>query len=374
MTGKKIRVLFIGTGRISDLNALGYLESDDAEIYAVCDLKYKRAKKRADKWGAKIIYTDYKKALKDENIDLVEVLTPHALHEKIVIDACEAGKHVSVQKPPALTLSAMDNMINAAKKNGVKFKVFENFRFHPPYVYAMKLIKDNVIGDVIAVNYRMWSSQNPLSMWKVPLMTWQWRIQEKHNYKMPTLFDDGYHKHSVIHMFFTPHKIKSVQAWKGRFKLYNLLPIDSPAIVIYKVSNTKYGTWNSSMGTNLPIKSDYYGCDEYVEIQGNKGIIFINGCTGNMFVDCEGGGPGKPGVYWIDENGDWHEERQMNTNWKYSFINSSKHFIKCIKEDLDPILNGNDAREILQIALAMVKSLRLQNIDIPVSSIKDGID
>ncbi|MHA2012584.1 MAG: Gfo/Idh/MocA family protein [Candidatus Helarchaeota archaeon] len=374
MTQKKIKVLIVGTGRISDLNALGYLQNDDAEVYAVCDLKYKRAKRRADKWGAKVIYTDYTDALKDENIDLVEILTPHALHEKMVIEACEAGKHVSVQKPPTLTLNQMDNMIKAARKNGVKFKVFENFRFHPPYMFAMDLIKKGVIGDVMTVNYRMWMAQNPLSMWKVPLLTWQWRIQEKHNYKLPTLFDDGYHKHSIIHMFFSPHKIRSVQAWKGGFRIYNLIKIDTPAVVIYKVSKTKYGTWNSSMGTKLPIKSDYYGCDEYIEVQGEKGIIFINGCTGNMFVGATCGGPGEPGVYWIDENGDWHCENKMETNWKYSFINSTNHFIKCIKEDCTPILNGKDAREILQIALAMVKSLRSNNIDIPVNTIKNGIE
>ncbi len=42
--------------------------------------------------------------------------------------------------------------LRAAKKNGVKLKVFENFRFHPPYVRAMELIKEGIIGDVIAVN------------------------------------------------------------------------------------------------------------------------------------------------------------------------------------------------------------------------------
>ncbi|MHA1229579.1 MAG: Gfo/Idh/MocA family protein [Candidatus Helarchaeota archaeon] len=374
MSNKKLNVLIIGAGRISDLNTLGYLESEDANIYAVCDTKNKRARKKAEKWGAKKVYTDYHKALKDEKVDIVEVLTPHALHERIVVEACENGKHVSVQKPPALKLSEMDNMIHAARKNNVKLKVFENFRFHTPYIRAMELIKEDTIGEVNSVNYRMWSSINPISAWKVPLMTWQWRIQDKHNYKLPTLFDDGYHKHSIVHMFLSPDKIKSVQAWKGRFKIYNLIPIDMPAVVIYKVSNTKYGVWNCSIGNNLPIKSDYYGCDEFVEIQGDKGIIFINGCTGNMFVDCNCGGPGKPGVYWLDKNGIWHSDCQMETNWKYSFINSTKHFIKCIKEDLKPILDGKTAREILQISLAMVKSIRSNNIDIEVSSIKDGID
>ncbi|TFF89480.1 MAG: Gfo/Idh/MocA family oxidoreductase [Promethearchaeota archaeon] len=373
MVNGKLKALFVGTGRISDLNALGYLDSNDAEIYAVCDLKYGRAKKRADKWGAKKIYTDYNEALKDDNIDLVEVLTPHALHERMVVQACEAGKHVSVQKPPALTLGEMDSMIRAAEKNRVKFKVFENFRFHPPYQSAMDLIKNGVIGDVMTVNCRMWNSVKA-KQWKVPLLTWFWRIKEKHNYKMPMIFDDGYHKHSIIHMFFKGNTIKSVQAWKGGYRIYKIIKVDAPAVIIYKVSNKKHGTWNTSIAHNLPIKTNYYGCDEFVEIQGQKGIIFINGCTGNMFAGCNCGGPGRQGVYWIDENGDWYEDCSMKTDWKYSFINSTKHFIQCIKEDLDPELNGKDAKEILQISLAIVKSLRSNNVDIPVDSIKNGIE
>ena len=374
MARKKIKVLFIGIGRISDLHALGYLESEDTEIYAVCDLKHKRAKKKANIWGAKKIFTDYKEALKDDDVDLVEIMTPHATHEKITVDACEAGKHVSVQKPPAMTLSEMDNMIRAAKNNNVKFKVFENFRFHPPYQRAMELINLGIIGDVMAVNYRMWSTAGPLSSWNVPIKTWEWRLAEEQNYEMPTVFDDGYHKHSVIDMFFKGKKVKSVQAWKGAYEIIESVKFDVPAVIIYKISNKKYGTFNASMGDTLPIKSDYYGCDEYVEIQGNKGIIFINGCTGNFFVGCSCGGPGEPGVYWIDENGDWHTDCKMNTDWKYSFINSTKHFIQCIKEDKEPILNGKDARRILQIDLAIVKSIKSGNIDISVSSIKDGVE
>ncbi|TFF86617.1 MAG: Gfo/Idh/MocA family oxidoreductase [Promethearchaeota archaeon] len=374
MSRKKIKVLFIGIGRISDLHALGYLESEDAEIYAVCDLKHKRAKKKANTWGAKKIFTDYKEALKDDEVDLVEIMTPHATHEKITVESCEAGKHVSVQKPPAMTLSEMDNMIRAAKNNDVKFKVFENFRFHPPYQRAMELINLGIIGKVMAVNYRMWSTAGPLSSWSVPIKTWEWRLAEEQNYEMPTVFDDGYHKHSIIDMFFKGKKVKSVQAWKGAYEIIESVKFDLPAVVIYKISNKKYGTFNASMGDTLPIKSDYYGCDEYVEIQGNKGIIFINGCTGNFFVGCSCGGPGEPGVYWIDENGDWHTDCKMNTDWKYSFINSTKHFIQCIKEDKEPILNGKDARRILQIDLAIVKSIKSGNIDISVSSIKDGVE
>jgi predicted dehydrogenase len=364
----------VGCGRIATLNALGYLDNPDAEIYATVDKKRKKARQAAEEWGAKVTYKDFYEAIKDENIDIVEILTPHKSHAALTIAACEAGKHVSLQKPPALRLSEMDAMISAAKKNGVKFKVFENFRFHPPYVRAMELINQGAIGDVMAVNYRMWSSIKALSSWSVPLMTWKWRIEEANNYKMPTIFDDGYHKHSVIRMFLN-RPVTSVRAWMGSYRIYKLIKVDMPAVIIYQTKKSaRYGVWNVSVGPKIPIHSDYYGCDEFVEIQGSKGIIYVNGCTGNMFAGCDCGGPGGPGLYWIDPDGNWHSECDMETNWKWSFINSTKHFIEAIKNDTEPILSGKDAREILQLTLAIVKSIRSDCQKVEVKSIVDGID
>ncbi|MHA1129673.1 MAG: Gfo/Idh/MocA family protein [Candidatus Helarchaeota archaeon] len=374
MSSSKLKVAIVGCGRIATLNALGYLNNPDAEIYATVDKKRKKARQAAAEWGVKVIYKDFYEAIKDDKIDIVEILTPHKSHAALTIAACEAGKHVSLQKPPALRLSEMDAMIRAARKNGVKFKVFENFRFHPPYVRAMELIKQGAIGDVMAVNYRMWSSIRALSSWKVPLMTWKWRIEEANNYKLPTIFDDGYHKHSVIRMFLD-RPVTSVHAWMGSYRIYKIIKVDMPSVIIYQTNKSaRYGVWNTSVGPRLPIHSDYYGCDEFVEIQGSKGIIYINGCTGNMFVGCESGGPGGPGLYWIDSEGNWHSECDMDTNWKWSFINSTKHFIEAIKNDTEPILSGKDAREILQITLAIVKSIRSNFQEVKVNSIKDGID
>ncbi|MHC1592121.1 MAG: hypothetical protein ACXQS8_08535, partial [Candidatus Helarchaeales archaeon] len=181
-----------------------------------------------------------------------------------------------------------------------------------------------------------------------------------------------YHKHSIIHMFLK--NIKSVQAWKGGYRMKKLLKSDVPAVIIYKKSKDKFGTWIISQTPFAPIRSDYYGEDEQLEIHGSNGIIWINGLTGRMFEGCSCGGPGEPGLYWIDKEGKWHCERVKHSNWKWSFINCTKHFIKCVKEDAEPILNGSEAREILQIALAMVRSLRSGCIDVPVKSIKNGID
>jgi predicted dehydrogenase len=369
----KTRVAFIGTGRISTLHQLYYQDSPAAELVAVCDKNKGTLSKHAESWGIKPAdaYTDVQALLKRPDIDAVEVLTPHSSHHDIVVAACEAGKHVSVQKVPCMSLSEYDSMQAAARKAGVKLKIYENFQFHAPYQKALHIMKTTGIGHPVAVNIRMWQTIQPLSAWDVPISAWKWRMSEKDNFKLPTIWDDGYHKHNIVHLFLGKN-IDSVQAWNRGFRVFKLVKIDVPAIITYKTRGTEFGTWNVTATQQMPIRSDYYGCEEAVEITCERGVIWINGCTGNMFMDCACG-PGSPGVHWMDEKGKWNSDCSMNANWKHSFIACTKDFIDAIQADRPPFRSGDDARHVLQVNLAIVASLRSGFRDVKVSSITDGL-
>ena len=100
-----LRVAFLGCGRIADLQCLGYRDHPQARIVAVCDRAEATARQRADEWGVPRVYTDAEQLLADPEIDAVEILTPHHLHEQHAASALQAGKHVSLQKPPTRTLA-----------------------------------------------------------------------------------------------------------------------------------------------------------------------------------------------------------------------------------------------------------------------------
>ena len=95
---ERLRVAFIGTGRISDLHALAYQDDDRADIVAVCDRSLELARTRGRRWGVAgdRIFSDYHEMLALPDIDLVEILLPHHLHFQATLDAVAAGKHVSV--------------------------------------------------------------------------------------------------------------------------------------------------------------------------------------------------------------------------------------------------------------------------------------
>jgi len=394
---RKIGAGFIGTGNIALLHTLGYKECPDAEIVALCDLNQKRAiafREEAGLPASVKVYKDVRELCRDDRVDMVEILTPHASHELLAVQAAEAGKHVSVQKPPAMTLSSYDRMVDAARKAGVRFRVFENFRYHPPYVRAFELIRDGVIGQVKAVNMRMWVSIGTSGdyrgqKYRIPFHTLLWKNTDYHNYKANALFDDGYHKHSMIQGLI-PQPVTDVIVWCGWQRVLKGMPkIDSPAVVVYQTRKSDcYGTLNVNEVPSLPLHSNYFTCDEFLEITGSTGIIMVTGCSGDLFAGCEAGGPGKPGVYWFSkEDGDippfpgagsWKSDCGMPTDWSHSFIDCTRHFASCLARDEwfdenDPRpLWAERGRKILQLTLATVRSLRTGGTKVRVASIVDG--
>ena len=127
----RIRVGFIGTGRISDLHAIEYRNNAHTEIVALCDADPLLAESRAQAWGLEgVTITDnFVDLLTLDKVDLVDILLPHHLHADAALAAIAAGKAVSLQKPMTLNLEQADRLVDAAATAGTPFRVFENFLF-----------------------------------------------------------------------------------------------------------------------------------------------------------------------------------------------------------------------------------------------------
>ena len=175
-----IRVAIVGCGRISDLHQLGYRGREDARIVAVCDSNRRRASQKARAWGVEKVYKDYQQVLEDKSIDLVELLTPHHLHCPMSVQAAQAGKHISVQKPMALSAREADEMMAAAEKAGVMLRVYETFVYYAPAVKAKAMIEAGEIGEPHMIRIHL-NTGTPDTAWKVPLSSQLWRIDEEKN-------------------------------------------------------------------------------------------------------------------------------------------------------------------------------------------------
>ena len=144
----RVRLAIVGCGNISQLNAPGYLQHPRCDVVALCDTDSERAKRRAREWSiTPRIYTDLAQVLDDRAVDAVELLTPTWLHAEQIVAALEAGKHVSCQKPLAVSVAEADRIAAAVTRARTTFRVTENFLYYPPIVKAKELLDAGVIGE-----------------------------------------------------------------------------------------------------------------------------------------------------------------------------------------------------------------------------------
>jgi predicted dehydrogenase len=345
-----IRVAIVGCGRISDLHQLGYRGRDDAKIVAVCDTNERRARQKAKEWGVHKVYSDYARLLEDKDIDLVELLTPHHLHCPMTVQAAQAGKHISVQKPMALSAHEAGEMIAAAVSHGVMLRVYETFVYYAPAVRARAMIDAGEIGEVRAVRMHV-STGTSDSAWKVPLSAWLWRFNEKLCGGGPLVFDHGNHLFSLAWYLGGP--VEKVFAWIDHTPVKQaggLVKIDAPAAIMFQYKRPHcYGMLDIEYTPKMRIYSNYYADDDRIEVIGETGCIFINRYTARtldlpelmLFKD------GKTTPIPIDDV-EWHD----------SFIAATRDGIEKLKVGDQPRLDGPTGKAVLQFSLAALESAR----------------
>lgn len=91
----------------------------------------------------------YEDALADPHVQAVVLTTPHAYHAEQAIRAAEAGKHVFVEKPLALTAADAGRVVAACKKAGVELGVGHERRFEPALIEIKRLIAAGELGTIM---------------------------------------------------------------------------------------------------------------------------------------------------------------------------------------------------------------------------------
>ena len=339
-----LNVGFIGAGKIADLHAPGYLGRDDARIYAVADTGDGVAASRAQEWGAERSFTDYRDLLEDPKIDAVEVLTPHSSHAQIVIDALDAGKHVSVQKPMAITLQECDAMVEAASDSNGHLRVFENFMYYEPLVRAKQMLDDGIIGDPVSMRIKTINGARKYG-WDIPDASLEWRSDDAISGGSHAVLDYGYHVFAMAKWFLgSPEQ---VFAWIRTSINEMGFERDSPLLMAWTYEGGKrHGSWELHGDDRMIVRSDYYAGDEWFELSGTRGIIWVNRCTAKMLYDTV------PLAVYADGVMTRVSEDEIDVDWGTSFVRCTAEFIENIRDGNAPTMTGEESREVYRFARA----------------------
>src|SRR3569833_2996307 len=132
-TDRKLRWGIIGPGAIAQDFRRGVLDSKTGELVAIATRDPGKAG-LADKFPGARIVNGYDALLKDPGADAIYIATPHPGHAEWAIKAAEAGKHVLVEKPLALSAFEDDAIHNAARKAGTFVGDAFIFCLHPAFL------------------------------------------------------------------------------------------------------------------------------------------------------------------------------------------------------------------------------------------------
>lgn len=200
---KKIRWGVIGAGGIADRRTIpGMMLCENADLVAVMEINMELAEKSRAKWNCKKAYDNEADLLADPEIDAVYIASPVVCHARQAMAVADAGKHILIEKPLALTSEEGEQVVRYCEEKGVQIAVGLMMRFGTHVQEMRKAIAENKIGRVV-------SGYAQFTCW-YPDMPGNWR-QSKKNGGGGCLMDMGVHCIDLM-QYITGSKVKEVMA------------------------------------------------------------------------------------------------------------------------------------------------------------------
>ncbi len=151
----RIRFGVVGAGLWGEAHAEVYATHPHAELAAVADTDPARARRLAERWGARKVYTSAEELAADPGVDAVAVATPDFAHRGPVVAAAKAGKHIHSEKPLATSLEDAEAIAAAVRAAGVTYMVDFHARWNPPFAIARKNIEEGMLGRIMSAYFRL---------------------------------------------------------------------------------------------------------------------------------------------------------------------------------------------------------------------------
>jgi len=158
---KKLGAAIIGCGWVAEEYVKAFKNDPRSQVRALVSRNPANAQRYRDRYDLKCtIETDASRMLQQEDVDIVVVCTPHNVHTEYVVAAAEAGKHIIIEKPVALTPQDVRKQLDAVRKNKVKTVVSFVLHWNPLLMTIDRLIEQGVFGEIFMVEvdylHRIW--------------------------------------------------------------------------------------------------------------------------------------------------------------------------------------------------------------------------
>ena len=350
---KKFGFGLLGTGLVAPFHAKAIQNSEKCNLIAIAEIDKNKSEKFANEYNC-TAYTQLKDLLNNDEIDIINVLTPNHLHKDAVMKIAEAKKSILVEKPPAMSLKDVDEMIATCNKNGVKLGVTLQCRIRAAVQAVKKAVDSGRFGKILQADaYMKWFRSSDY------YKSDPWRSSRKSG--AGVTIQHAFHYIDLLYYLAGP--VANVQA-----KMTNLA---HPEVELEDTLNAFLEFENGAQGTVQASTAFWPGIDIKIEIHGTEGTAIIAGEKIDLWK-------------FKDELPEDAEIRKIGSSSIQTAATGPADFayfdhqvviddmVNAIQQNREPVIAASLTRGTLEIALAMYKSAnKAQVVHLPINNEDD---
>jgi myo-inositol 2-dehydrogenase/D-chiro-inositol 1-dehydrogenase/scyllo-inositol 2-dehydrogenase (NAD+) len=303
----------------------------NATMTALVDSDEKTLRESGAEVGVTQLFPSLDEALAGDLFDAVIVVTPTFLHRDIVVRCAEAKKHVFCEKPMAIRVDEADDMIRAARDNGVKLQIGFMRRFDAPFLRAKELIDSGKLGEVMIIK----------SVGRGPGLPppWTYNVSESngllgevnsHDFDSTRWLAGA--EYSRVYAEGVNRKVTELREEYPDFY--------DNAVCTVRFTNDVIGTIDGTCPAD-------YGYDARTEIVMTKGLISIGETRGESFFSCD-----------VDGLVSQRAHKSWRNRFKDAYVDEMRSFIASVLEDRDTMVTGEDGRAAVAAVVAANRSVK----------------
>ena len=334
-----MKYALIGCGRIAT-NHVTAAVNNNMEIVAVCDIVPEKMEAILKKHGLvddKSIkrYTDYKKMIEENELELVSIATESGKHASIALDVIDAGINVIIEKPMAMNIADAEEIIKRAAEKNVKVSACHQNRFNVAIQEVRKAIEGERFGKLSHTSINVRWNRNKGYYDQAP---WRGTWEEDGG----CLMNQCIHGIDLLRWMMGDEVVEVYGATRQQFHDY--LEAEDVGVAVVKFKNGAIGTIEGT--TNVYPQN----LEETLYIFGENGTVKVGGKSTNT-IDV-----------WDFKDETAEDEKNKGLEEETSNVYGNGHtslfadVIEAINDDRAPYVDGVAGRNALEMVLAIYKS------------------
>lgn len=334
-----MKYALIGCGRIAT-NHVTAAVNNNMEIVAVCDIVPEKMEAILKKHGLvddKSIkrYTDYKKMIEENELELVSIATESGKHASIALDVIDAGINVIIEKPMAMNIADAEEIIKRAAEKNVKVSACHQNRFNVAIQEVRKAIEGERFGKLSHASINVRWNRNKGYYDQAP---WRGTWEEDGG----CLMNQCIHGIDLLRWMMGDEVVEVYGATRQQFHDY--LEAEDVGVAVVKFKNGAIGTIEGT--TNIYPQN----LEETLYIFGENGTVKVGGKSTNT-IDV-----------WDFKDETAEDEKNKGLEEETSNVYGNGHtslfadVIEAINDDRAPYVDGVAGRNALEMVLAIYKS------------------